>query len=96
MSQMRFFFVDKRDDRLEKLGCKLTILQMLIPWEICLYKNSLKGGRPPYDCVMMLKILILQSLYNLSDDETEYQVTDRLSFQKFLGIGPEDPVSRIQ
>ena len=47
-------------------------------------------------CVMMLKILILQSLYNLSDDETEYQVTDRLSFQKFLGIGPEDPVSRIQ
>jgi len=102
MSQMRFFFVDKRDERLEKLGCKLTILQMLIPWEIfrkkleCLYKNSPKGGRPPYDCVMMLKILILQSLYNLSDDETEYQVTDRLSFQKFLGIGPEDPVSRIQ
>ena len=45
---------------------------------------------------MMLKILILQSLYNLSDDETEYQVTDRLSFQKFLGIGPEDPVPRIQ
>ena len=102
MSQMRFFFVDKRDDRLEKLGYKLTILQTLIPWEIfrkkleCLYKNSPKGGRPPYDCVMMLKILILQSLYNLSDDETEYQVTDRLSFQKFLGIGPEDPVSRIQ
>ena len=91
MSQTRFFFVNKRDDRLEKLGCKLTILQMLIPWEIfrkkleCLYKNSPKGGRPPYDCVMMLKILILQSLYNLSDDETEYQVTDRLSFQKFLG-----------
>ena len=55
-----------------------------------------KRRKPPYDCVMMLKILILQSLYNLSDDETEYQVTDRLSFQKFLGIGPEDPVSRIQ
>ena len=89
MSQTRFFFVDKRDDRLEKLGCKLTILQTLIPWEI--FRKKL-----PYDCVMMLKILILQSLYNLSDDETEYQVTDRLSFQKFLGIGPEDPVSRIQ
>ena len=102
MSQMRFFFVDKRDERLEKLGYKLGILQTLIPWEIFrkrlerLYKDSPKGGRPPYDCVMMLKILILQSLYNLSDDETEYQVTDRLSFQKFLGIGPEDPVSRIQ
>ncbi len=93
MSQMRFFFVDMRDDRLKKTGCRQNILQMLIPWEIfrkkleCLYRNSPKGGRLPYDCVRMLKILILQSLYNLSDDETEFQVTDRLSFQKFLGIG---------
>ena len=91
MSQLHFFFVDKRDDRLEKLGCRLNILQSLIPWEIFrkklerLYKVSPNGGRPPYDCVMMLKILVLQSLYNLSDDEMEYQVTDRLSFQKFLG-----------
>ena len=98
MSQMRFFFVDKRDERLEKLGYKLGILQTLIPWEIFrkrlerLYKDSPKGGRPPYDCVMMLKILILQSLYNLSDDQTEYQITDSLSFQKFLEIGPEDSV----
>ncbi len=98
MSQLHFFFVDKRDDRLEKLGCRLNILQSLIPWEIFrkklerLYKVSSNGGRPPYDCVMMLKILVLQSLYNLSDDEMEYQVTDRLSFQKFLGIEPEDSV----
>lgn len=98
MSQMRFFFVDKRDERLEKLGYKLGILQALIPWEIFrkrlerLYKDSPRGGRPPYDCVMMLKILILQSLYNLSDDQTEYQITDSLSFQKFLEIAPEDSV----
>ncbi|MBE6426495.1 MAG: transposase [Planctomycetaceae bacterium] len=71
----------------------MNVLQDLIPREIfrkkleCLYKNSPKGGRLPYGCVVMLKILILQSLYNLSDDETEYQITDRLSFQKFLGIG---------
>ena len=98
MSQMHFFYVDKRDERLEKLGYKLGILQTLIPWEIFrerlerLYKGSPKGGRPPYDCVMMLKVLILQSLYNLSDDQTEYQITDSLSFQKFLEIGPEDSV----
>jgi hypothetical protein len=31
------------------------------------------AGRPPFDAVLMFKILILQSLYNLADDATEYQ-----------------------
>jgi IS5 family transposase len=44
------------------------------------------GGRPPFDYVMMFKILILQKLYNISDDKTEYQIMDRLSFQRFLGL----------
>lgn len=98
MSQLRLFIEDKRDDRLEKIGSKLDRLQALIPWEIFrkrldwMYKNSSQGGRPPYDSVMMFKILILQSLYNLADDETEYQIADRLSFQKFLGIQAEDNV----
>jgi len=34
----------------------------------------------------------LQPLYNLSDDQTEYQIRDRLSFQHFLGLSPEDTV----
>jgi IS5 family transposase len=45
-----------------------------------------QGGRPPYDAVLMFKILILQSLYTLSDDQTEYQIKDRLSFMRFLGL----------
>lgn len=40
----------------------------------------------------MFKMLVLQSLYNLSDDQTEYQVRDRLSFQRFLGLSPDDTV----
>ena len=40
----------------------------------------------------MFKVLILQSLYTLSDDQTEFQIRDRLSFQRFLGIGINDPV----
>ena len=36
------------------------------------------GGRPPYDVVLMLKVLVLQTLYTLSDDQTEYQLKDRL------------------
>jgi IS5 family transposase len=45
-----------------------------------------KGGRPPYNYLMMFKILILQRYYNLSDDQTEFQLLDRLSFMRFLGL----------
>ncbi len=51
-----------------------------------------KAGRPSYDALLMFKMVVLQSLYNLGDDQTEYQVRDRLSFQRFLGLAPESPV----
>lgn len=44
------------------------------------------GGRPPFDAECMSKILVLQTLYHLSDDQTEYQIRDRLSFMHFLGL----------
>jgi IS5 family transposase len=45
-----------------------------------------KGGRPPYDRVMLLKVLVLQRIYDLSDEAAEYQINDRLSFRQFLGL----------
>src|SRR5208283_3519498 len=42
--------------------------------------------------VVIFKVLVLQALYNLSDDQTEYQLRDRLSFMPFLGLGLEDAV----
>ena len=50
------------------------------------------GGRPAYDYVLMFKIIILQRLYNISDDQTEYQINDRLSFMRFLGLELKDKV----
>jgi len=50
------------------------------------------AGRPPYDYVLMFKILVLQSLYNLSDNKIEFQIRDRLSFMRFLGLSLEDDV----
>jgi transposase len=61
-------------------------------------KNALKrsdgskGGRRPYDPVLMFKILILQTRYTLSDNATEFQIRDRLSFMRFLSLGLEDAV----
>ncbi len=45
-----------------------------------------KGGCPPFDRLMMFKLLVLQGIYNLSDDQMEFQITDRKSFQRFLGL----------
>ena len=51
-----------------------------------------RAGRKPMDVVLMFKTLVLSALYNLSDDQIEYQVRDRLSFMRFLGLGLGDPV----
>jgi transposase, IS5 family len=96
MNQQRGFFDEQ--DRLEKLskqGDPLEQLNAVINWEI--FRTQLKkcfkkepkgpGGRPPYDYVLMFKVLILQRLYNLSDAQMQYQLLDRLSFQRFLGQG---------
>lgn len=55
-------------------------------------RDEKKGGRPAYDVVLMLKVMIIQHLYNLSDDETEFQIFDRLSFTRFLGLSLNDDV----
>ena len=50
-----------------------------------------KGGRPPYDHVLMFRTLILQASHSLSDERTEYLIKDRLSFMRFLGLSLADP-----
>jgi transposase, IS5 family len=89
--------------RLEKISDKKDPLEKLnhnINWEI--FRPILnqvfakepkgKGGRPPYDYVMMFKILILQRYYNISDEQVEYQILDRLSFMRFLELSLSDNV----
>lgn len=41
-----------------------------------------RGGRPPFDAMMMFTVLVLQALYSLSDDQAEFQIHDRLSFMR--------------
>ncbi len=93
-SQLSFFDLTNRYDALTQKGDPLEQLAQHIPWarfrntlanSLCRAKRS-KGGRPPFDAILMFKILVLQALYNLSDDQTEYQIRDRLSFMRFLGL----------
>jgi len=44
------------------------------------YADGSKGGRPPFDPVLMFEILVTQALNNLSYKRTEHLIKDRLSF----------------
>ncbi|MDI9633165.1 MAG: IS5 family transposase [Methanolinea sp.] len=79
--------------RVQKVGDRLSEFESIIDWDQFrpiledLYKNKKgKGGRPNIDPVVMVKLLVLQKLYNFSDPELERQVTDRISFRKFIGF----------
>ncbi len=45
-----------------------------------------RGGRPPFPTELMVRVLVIQQLYNLSDEQIEFQLLDRLSFQRFVGL----------
>jgi IS5 family transposase len=51
-----------------------------------------KGGRPPISFEIKLKMLFLQNTFNLSDEELEDQLIDRLSFQQFVGLGYDEEI----
>jgi IS5 family transposase len=95
-----FFDQDIRLSKLSELGDPLERLNKGIDFEMFreileqhLIKQAKgKGGRRAYDYVLMFKILILQRYYNLSDDQVEYQINDRMSFMRFLNLTISDDV----
>jgi len=96
--QPGFFDADERLAALSAAGDPLERLRAVVDFE--LFRPELeaaldradrsRGGRPPYDAVLMFRILVLQTLYTLSDDQTEYQLRDRLSFMRFVGLALHD------
>ena len=56
------------------------------------YSDGSQGGRPPFDPVLMFKVLVVQATNNLSDERAEFLINDRLSFMRFLGLGLADRV----
>jgi IS5 family transposase len=95
-----FFDQDIRLSKLSELGDPLDKLIKHIDFDMFrdLLETNLskiakgKGGRRPYDYVLMFKILILQRYYNVSDDQIEYQINDRMSFMRFLNLTIADDV----
>ena len=95
-----FFDIDERLKELSSKGDDLERIKGLVDFEI--FRPALeaavprasraKGGRPPFDHVLMFKVLIVQAMHSLSDERAEYLIKDRLSFMRFLGLGLADAV----
>src|SRR6476661_1787518 len=95
MGELGFFDADRRLAALSEKGDPLEAITALVPWEsfraeieaVVLTPDEAKkskAGRKPFDAIMMFRMLVLQSLYNLSDVQIEYQVWDRATFTRFV------------
>ena len=69
-----------------------TLAALLEPLTARSAEARKKGGRPRYSPMLLIRVLFLQYLYDLSDPETEDQLLDRESFQRFVGIRSGSPV----
>ena len=95
------FDEQETQEKLSKIGNPLEMTSNVI--DLGMFREKLeskllnqnkknKAGAKPYDVVMMFKIMILQRYYGLGDTQIEYQILDRLSFKKFLGLESGDKV----
>ena len=93
MSVLSFFDIDNCYARLDHYGDPLENLTKVVDWRglsVLMGTIQFEGGgtkgRVPMNGLMMAKIMILQSYYNLADDACEFMINDRLSFKRFLGL----------
>lgn len=98
--QTNIFDFEKYEVKYGSFKNSLLELNKIIDWSSFLpilnkafnKEKKSTGGRKSHDRVLMLKIIILQTQYNLSDDQTEYQIYDRRSFREFLGLSIGDDI----
>lgn len=89
------FAADRRREKIDRLGDPLTEIESHIDFaalaaevdRVAPRPASPQGGRPPFPTETMVRILVLKRLYNLSDEQMEYQLLDRMSYQRFCGLG---------
>ncbi len=79
---------------LEKLDSVIDFEMFRSRLEAAMVNHNTKSnaGAKQYDVVMMFKVMVLRQYYNLSYEQTEYQIIDRGSFKKFLGLASGDKV----
>lgn len=88
------FAAEERESKLSKLGDPLESLGRHVDFAALAASvdralprpHRYFGGQPLYPTELMIRLLVIRQLFNLSDTQLEFQVLDRASFQRFLGI----------
>jgi transposase len=88
------FADQEREAKLDSLGDPLALLDKHVDFAALAAEidrraprpSHAKGGRQPYPTELMTRLLVLQQLFNLSDEQMEFQLLDRMSFQHFAGL----------
>lgn len=94
MQNLIDFSLKQKYSEVKKLRSRLEDMKKLMNWEAFLPlfpEKETNKGRPSYEKILMIKLLFLQSWYGISDEELEFQVHDRLSFQQFLDFPKDIP-----
>jgi IS5 family transposase len=79
--------IDKLGDPLSEIGSYIDFVALASEVDrIAPRPDSPQGGRPPFPTETMVRILVLKRLYNLSDEQMEYQLLDRMSYKRFCGL----------
>jgi len=98
MDSFDSYLLRKLYQKTTRLGDKLAKIEPLIDWTAFtpiiqpMYSNQgPSGGRPNMDPVLMVKLLVLQAWYGLSDPELERQAGNRIDFMHFLGFPENAP-----
>ena len=92
-AEERLRWLSASGDPLERLRAVVEFEAFRVELEAALPRaDRSRGGRPPWDAVVMFRVLVLQALYTLSDEQAEYQLRERLSFMRFVGLSLQDAV----
>ena len=94
MIKESLFAAEEREAKLDQLGDVLQVLEKHVDFTALAAEidraaprpSAARGGRPPFPTLIMIKALFLQQLYNLSDEQLEFQLLDRPGFQRFVGL----------
>jgi IS5 family transposase len=88
------FAAEEREAKLNKLGDALRVMEQHVDFAALAKEidraaprpGRERGGRPPFPTELMVRVLLIQQLFNLSDEQLEFQLLDRLTFQRFVGL----------
>jgi len=92
------FILKQQYQKVKGLGDRLELMKQQIDWkpfiplvESVFQDNDSTGGRPHTNELIVVRSMLLQAWYGLSDPELEFQCHDRLSFRNFLGFPEQIP-----